>query len=50
MSLDFSPNSSYLLVAWAENSRKLGIFDVSSDTSEVNLTTTDSSIYAVDWS
>ena len=48
--LAFSPNSSHLLVAWADNSRKLGIFDVSSNTSEVNLTATDSSIYAVDWS
>jgi WD40 repeat protein len=31
--LDFSPNSSYLLATWANNNRKIGIFNVNSNIS-----------------
>ena len=50
-SLDFSPNSSYLLVTWSTNNRKVAIFDVSSNTSEINLTVSNAlAFYSVDWS
>ena len=39
--LAFSPNSSYLLASWSTNSRKIAVFNVNSNTSEINLTSTD---------
>jgi WD40 repeat protein len=48
--LDFSPNSSQLLAAWSVNGQKVGIFTVSSNTSEANLTSVGTDILAVDWS
>ena len=48
--LAFSPNSSYLLATWTADSRKVAIFDVSSNTSEINLTSPNSDSDAADWS
>lgn len=49
--LDFSPNSSYLLVSWSGAGKKVGIFAVGSNSSELNLTIGSStSNFGVDWS
>lgn len=49
--LDFSPNGSYLLVAWSGAGRKVGIFDLTSVSPEFNLSGSSSNtFYCTDWS
>ena len=49
LGVDFSPNSSFLLAAWSRTgTKKIGIFDVSINGSEFNISV--GTMESVDWS